>query len=268
MGPIGWSGFWCWRKLRPPPETVPTVAPRHRHLLSIACAFGAASLLASCQSGSDSGSQSRPAQTAEPSPPSADRSIPSAPPAPRASPVLVDTDSLSVTMPSGWQLQERRSNLITLTTERGALTLGASALDQPQTPGELLQQDLADARKRDPNASICAGPQTQGIPNGPADGQVAVICYVYPPVGGSPSFQAAEVWFEGVNSDATIDYAIRLLMPVSTAAAFEREAVPVIRSVRWKVYSRSTVPSFEPAPPPPHQQLCFPSSSGILQCVA
>ena len=140
-------------------------------------------------------------------------------------------------------------------------------MDQPQTPGELLQQDLADARKRDPNASICGGPQTQRIPNGPSNGQVAVICYVYPAGQGRASFQAAEIWWEGINSDGSLDYAIRLLMAASAAQAFVQEAVPVIGTVRWKVYRPTLVPS-EVAVPPPHQQFCFqPGPKAPMQCV-
>ncbi len=73
-----------------------------------------------------------------------------------------------------------------------------------------------------------------------------MICYVYPATQGRPSFQATEVWFDRVNGDASIDYAIRLWMPASTADAFEQEAVPVIRTVHWKVYRPVTVPTYAP----------------------
>lgn len=117
MGRLGPTVFWCWHKMRPS-AAASIAARRDLHLLTAAGAFGAAVLLAGCQSGSDTGSQPSAPPTAVPSSPV--RSLPSAPPPLRASPVLVDTDSLSVTMPSGWQLLEKKSNLITLSTERGA----------------------------------------------------------------------------------------------------------------------------------------------------
>jgi hypothetical protein len=128
--------------------------------------------------------------------------------------------------------------------------------------------DLFDARKRDPRARICAGPETMPMPNGPANGQIAVLCYLSPATQGRPAFEAAELWIEAVDSSATTDFAIRLLMSVANVDVFEQEALPVIRTVAWKVYSRSAAPPSDATLyPPPHQQLCLTDpKTGTMHC--
>lgn len=232
--------------------------------IGIMCAVGSIICLAGCQSRSHSASQSTSPSVGD-TPTTAQLGAGNPTPPPAASPVLVETTFLSVTAPPGWEVREKTSNLITVATQRGSLTLGVSQLDHPQTPVQLLQEDLADARKRDPKASICAGPQAQQVPNGPTNGALAIICYIYPATQGRSSFQAVEIWFEGISADASLDYAIRVLAPASTAESFEREAIPVIRSVQWRV--RVAVPSGQVPTPIPHQQLCLPSLNGTMQCV-
>lgn len=181
---------------------------------------------------------------------------------------MFETRDLAVTTGPGWQLERKETNLIALTTAHGELTLGVSALNQPQGPNDLLQMDLADARKRDPHARICAGPEAMPMPNGPANGQIAVLCYLSPATQGQPAFDAAALWIEAVDSSATIDFAIRLSMPVANADVFEQEALPVIHTVAWKVSSPSAAPPSDATfYPPPQQQLCFTDpKTGTMHC--
>jgi hypothetical protein len=137
-------------------------------------------------------------------------------------------------------------------------------LPSPQTPAQLLREDLANTRRLDSKAAICDGPYAVAIPNGPPDGQVAAICHTYPPAHGNPSFPAVDVWFESVNPGATIEFAIELSMAASSAQAFVQEAVPVIRTVRWKRYVVLRVPPG--ATYPPHQRLCLPLPNGPMEC--
>jgi hypothetical protein len=173
---------------------------------------------------------------------------------------LIETDDLSVAVPSGWQLESKTSSVITVYSKHGNVRIGVRRMGQPLTLDQLIQGDLANASALDRNARICGGPLAARMPNGPADGQAVVFCYVYPPQNGEASFEAAELWFEAVNSDATINFAIRLFTTASNYELFVHEALPVIGSVHWKVSAPVGQPSY--APPPNHVPLCLPSGPG------
>jgi hypothetical protein len=198
----------------------------------------------------------------EPSPRNPGEINPSSRDAASAGTTLIETDDLSVAVPSGWQLKSKTSNVIKLNSEHGELTIRASRMNQPLTLGQLLQVDLANARELDRNARVCGGPIAARMPDGPADGRAVVFCYVYPSMKGYPSFDAEELWFEAVNSGATIHFAIRLLMEASDDELFVNEALPVIRSVHWKVSAPTVRPSYDPRNPPHHAPLCLPSGPG------
>jgi hypothetical protein len=185
---------------------------------------------------------------------------PSSPPTPPTT--LIETDDLSVAVPSGWQLESKTSSDITVYSKHGNLRIGVRTMGQPLTLDQLIQGDLANASALDPNARVCGGPLAARMPNGPADGQAVVFCYVYPPQNGEASFEAAELWFEAVNSDATINFAIRLLAVASNYELFVHEALPVIGSVHWKVSAPAGQPSYDPGIPPNHVPLCLPSGPG------
>jgi hypothetical protein len=102
-------------------------------------------------------------------------------------------------------------------------------------------------QKVDPNAKLCGGPLARSIPNGPTDGQVAAICFLYPAQG--KSLQATELAWHGVNADASIDFAINLVVGPAYESAFTPEALAVIRTVRWKQYRRPAPPGPASAPP-------------------
>ena len=199
----------------------------------------------------------------EPSPTNSGKIVANSPPTASARTTLIETDDLSVAVSSGWQLKSKTSSAITLYIRTdGELTIGTRRMDQPLTLDQLLEVDLASARQLDRSARVCMGPIAARMPNGPADGQAVVFCYVYPSTNGDPSFEAAELWFQAVNTDATINFAIRLFTTASNYELFVQEALPVIKSVHWKVSAPAGQPSYDPQNPPPYVHLCLPSGPG------
>jgi hypothetical protein len=159
----------------------------------------------------------------------------------------IETDRIAVVVSSDWQVITTAPDAIQIKNPQGVLTFGASSLPQPQTPSQLLQADLANEQKVDPNAKFCEGPEARAIPNGPANGQAAAICLLYTAQG--QSFQATELWWEGVNANASIDFAIEVFTPPANVSVFAPQAVAVISTVRWKQYQRPAPPGPASAPP-------------------
>jgi hypothetical protein len=168
----------------------------------------------------------------------------------------IATDRIAIVIPSDWEVVTTAPDAIRVKNPQGVVTFGASSLSLPQTPSQLLQADLANEQKVDPNAKFCEGPVARSIPNGPADGQAAAICLLYTAQG--QTFQATELWWEGVNADASIDFAIEVFTAPANVGAFAPQAVAVIRTVRWKQYQR-------PAPPGPASAPPVNSNSVVLQ---
>jgi hypothetical protein len=188
-------------------------------------------------------------------------SLPSccAPPVSTPSPAsgrTIDTERIAVVVSPGWVVMATKPDAIQIQNPHGLLAFGANSLAQPLTTSQLLQADLTDALKVDPNAKLCGGPLARSIPNGPSDGQVVAICLLYPAQG--QSFQAIEMAWHGVNADASIDFAINLVVAPAYQNVFTSEALAVIRTVRWKQYQR-------PAPPGPASAPPVNSNSVVLQ---
>jgi hypothetical protein len=152
--------------------------------------------------------------------------------------------------------------------------LGAHEKPLSKTPDDLIQDDLATVRVRNPDAHICFGPQGWPMPNGPADGQVAIFCYQSSPDQGQPSYQSAELYIEAVNSDASVEYFVSLWMPNApdgdAVNAFVKEAEPIIKTVVWhpKALPSDALPSYTPFSLPPPQAFCLPTLNGApVLCV-
>jgi hypothetical protein len=172
----------------------------------------------------------------------------------------IETERIAVVVSSGWQVVATKPDAIQIKNPHGLLSFGASSLAQPQTPTELIQGDLTEAQKVDPNAKLCGGPLARSIPNGPDGGQVVAICLVYPTQG--QSSQAIELSWHGVNADASIDFAVNLLVGPAYESVFTTEALAVIRTVRWKQYLRPAPPGLASAPPASSNQSVVLQGSG------
>jgi hypothetical protein len=159
----------------------------------------------------------------------------------------IETDRIAVVASSDWQVITTAPDAIRVQNPHGVLAFGASSLAQPKTPSELLQGDLTEAQKVDPNAKLCGGPLARPIPNGPPAGEVVAICLLNPTQG--QSSQVIELSWHGVNADGSVDFAINLLVAPAYESAFTTEALAVIRTVKWKQYQPPAPPGPASAPP-------------------
>jgi hypothetical protein len=141
----------------------------------------------------------------------------------------------SLTLPSGWTVQSKDDESISITNPNGdgSIAIGSGASSPAQTAQDNKNEIDKFFQGKYPDTKNCAGTKTTtGTLNG-APGIFWVLCFTVS--SGGQSIQAAAPVFAGANTDGSVYYVVLLLTPKSNLDAFIAEAAPVLKSIQWKL---------------------------------
>jgi zinc-ribbon domain len=165
---------------------------------------------------------------------------PAGSPSPIASPTslsgpIASNDGVTISVPTGWVVDSKDTQQITLTdpSTAGVLTV-VSAQSNPTSTAEEQKNSVDQGfASKYPDTKPCAGSKTTtGSLNG-VKGIFWTLCFTL--VSGSQSFPAAISAFVGVNSDGSAFYGLLLLSRQDNLQNFAKEAAPVVKSIQWKL---------------------------------
>ncbi|HEY0830287.1 MAG TPA: zinc-ribbon domain-containing protein [Candidatus Dormibacteraeota bacterium] len=167
---------------------------------------------------------------------------PATSPSPVASPTSTSTgpktesnDALTVAVPSGWTVENKDSESVTLLDPNsdGTVTVASgpsippqSAQNNKDTIDSQLKSQYTDAREC-PNTSPSAGTF-----NG-ANGIAWTLCFTI--TSGANSIPAAASLFAGANSSGSVYYVVMVLTSQSNLQNLLSVSKPVLQSVHWKL---------------------------------
>jgi len=148
---------------------------------------------------------------------------------------VVSNAGFSVTVPSGWTVESKDDETVTLLdpSGRGSLTIGAG----PSSPAQTAQQNKDTLTSfftdKYPDTKVCPSSQTtNGSLNG-ANGIFWELCFTL--TSGSQSAPAVAPLFAGANADGSVYYAVMLFTTVDNHDAFIAAARPILLSINWKL---------------------------------
>ena len=167
---------------------------------------------------------------------------PAASPSPVASPTSSSTspgtfsnDALTLTIPTGWTIESKDAETVTLLepNRSGTVTVASGPSIPPQTAqnnkdtiDSQLKSQYSDTREC-PNTS----PKTASF-NG-ASGIAWTLCFTI--TSGANSIPAAASLFAGANSSGSVYYVVMVLTTQSNLQNLTNEAKPMMQSVHWKL---------------------------------
>ena len=156
-------------------------------------------------------------------------------PTPSGGSNVVSNAGFSVTVPSGWTVESKDDETLTLLdpTGKGSLTIGAGPSSPPQTAQQNKDTLTSFFTDKYPDTKVCPSSQTtNGSING-ASGIFWELCFTL--TSGSNSAPAVAPLFAGANSDGSVYYAVMLLTTVDNHDTFIAAARPILLSINWKL---------------------------------
>lgn len=146
----------------------------------------------------------------------------------------IEVDNIKVIAPANWKVVDKNAAAILLTNGNGIIQFFSVKMRQPQTVAQLLQGDLADDQKTDPNARICRGPAANPLTGMPPGGMFEAICFTAVPQQGA-SYAAQSVWYETVSADGSTEFAVNIFAEQGKILAFSKEVDAAGFNVTWKL---------------------------------
>jgi hypothetical protein len=149
----------------------------------------------------------------------------------------VSNDSISLSLPTGWSLDINNSDESELILDPpdnldGELEILSQKTKTPGSAQQQFQGFLSKRRQQHPDMKTC-GDQGQeswdGVP-----GVYQPICYTVTPQNGK-AFQEVEILWVGAGSGGTVLYKWSIYSTPSGIADFDKAAVAVLRTLRWKL---------------------------------
>ena len=143
--------------------------------------------------------------------------------------------ALALPMPSGWVVDSKDNEQITLAdpSGAGAMTVGSASSSPPMTAQQ--QKDGVDQvfTSKYPDPKVCPNTKTTtGSLNGP-QGLFWTICFTL--TSGSQSAPPAASMFVGTNAGGSVFYGVILLTRQDNLQNFLTEAAPVLKGIQWKL---------------------------------
>jgi hypothetical protein len=168
-----------------------------------------------------------------PAPPSAV----SAGPTTEADPAPVETvtiSSLSVTVPSGFSVEDKSDVQVTVSTPdgEGLIQVESQRMSVAATAQQLQQQAFGDLKQKYPDAKLCASQDNVEV-NGPV-GSMQKICFTATEQGASALSVAAVVWI-ATNAAHNVMYEVDGLTVADSYDGFIDMTSPLVNSVSWKL---------------------------------
>src|SRR5450759_1543216 len=165
---------------------------------------------------------------------------PAGSPSPIASPTSLSgptasTDGVTVPVPSGWVVDSKDAEQITLVdpSTAGVLTVASAPSNPTSTAEEQKNSVDQEFTSKYPDTKNCPNSKTTtGSLNG-AKGIFWTLCFTL--VSGSQSFPAAISAFVGVNSDGSVFYGLLLLTRQDNLQNFINESAPIVKAIQWKL---------------------------------
>jgi len=169
---------------------------------------------------------------------------PATSPSPVASPTSTSTstgpktesnDALTVTVPSGWTVDNKDAESITLLDPNsdGTVTVASGPSIPPQTAQN--NKDTIDSQLKSqyPDTRECPNTSpTTGTFNG-ASGISWTLCFTI--TSGANSIPAAASLFAGANSGGSVYYVVMVLTSQSNLQSLLSVSKPVLQSLHWKL---------------------------------
>ncbi|TMC82477.1 MAG: zinc-ribbon domain-containing protein [Chloroflexi bacterium] len=167
---------------------------------------------------------------------------PAATPSPVASPTSNSTgpktesnDSLTLTVATGWTVDNKDAESITLLDPNsdGTVTAASGPSIPPQTAQN--NKDTIDSQLKSQYSDTRECPNTSpsaGTFNG-ASGIAWTLCFTI--TSGGNSIPAAASLFAGANNSGSVYYVIMVLTSQSNLQNLQNQAKPVLQSVHWKL---------------------------------
>ena len=185
-------------------------------------------------SGPKLGTPAPPAIKSSPSP------VGQASPSPKPTPgqssggQTVSVASLTVSVPSGFQVIDKNDNGVTVQTPKGdgVIQVQSGKLSNPTTEQQLQQAVLAYLKQKYPDANVCGSDNNVEI-NGPS-GSIAKICFTLTSQN-SPAVAAAAVYWLATNSAHNVFYEVDGFTTDANFDSFMDTTSPFVDSVNWKL---------------------------------
>jgi len=170
-----------------------------------------------------------------PSPGQTPSPIPTPSPSPAAGSSSTSNDGVSLTLPSGWSVENSDNEAITLTdpNSEGSVTVASGQSSPAQTAEDNRTTIDQYFTQQYPDAKPCPGSKaSSGTFNG-AKGIAWEICFTI--ASGGQSVAAAASLFAGANQSGNVYYIVMLITRQENLAHYVSEARPVLQSVHWKL---------------------------------
>lgn len=167
---------------------------------------------------------------------------PATSPSPVASPTSTSTgpktesnDSLTVTVPSGWTVDNKDPESITLLDPNsdGTVTVASGPSIPPQTGQN--NKDTIDSQLKSqyPDTRECPNTSPSTATFNGASGIAWTLCFTI--TSGANSIPAAASLFAGANSSGSVYYVVMVLTSQSNLQNLLNVSKPVLQSVHWKL---------------------------------
>ena len=165
---------------------------------------------------------------------------PTAGPDPTAGPVTggkaIFTDTLEVTVPNTWKVENQTDVLISMFTAAGGqFYLESGYVDPAVTAQALIDAHIAAREAKYPDVEICRAQADSELPNGPVSRSV-ILCYTAQTQSGK-TFPARVFLEIGVSDGGTVLYFMKLYSHADLWEASVADILPVVDSIRWKLYT-------------------------------
>jgi hypothetical protein len=163
-------------------------------------------------------------------------------PSPVASPTtpisatgLVSNDGFSVNLPSGWTVESKDSETMTISDPngQGAVTLGSGVSIPTQTAQQNKDSIVSALQAKYPDARECPNTTPTAGTFGGVSGISFTLCFTLTEA--SNSAPAGAAMFVGANKSGTVYYLAMVITVQDNLASFEAAAKPLLASVQWKL---------------------------------
>ncbi|HLJ69275.1 MAG TPA: hypothetical protein VKX16_18115 [Chloroflexota bacterium] len=149
---------------------------------------------------------------------------------------VISTNTWNATIPAGWSTvkSDNVSAVLRDGNGNGAIYIEAGHPQSPTTAQSLAQSIESSITKQNPDAATCINSNSVTLGTPPIAGTDFALCYTFTPQNG-PAYPAVDEYWVASNTDGTTIYEIELFSSRDKHTALINDAVPLLKSIQWKV---------------------------------